>query len=63
MADAVYPYYISLLGQGLDSVLDPKHIPPFCSTIVLDLDLDCILVLELQFDQLDQLPQTQLTED
>ena len=59
----VYPYYISLLGQGLDSVLDPEHIPPFFSTIVLDLDLDCVLVLELQFDQLDQLPQTQLSED
>ena len=59
----VYPYDISLLGQGLDSEVDPEHIPPFCSKIVLDLDLDRILVLELQFDQLDQLPQTQLTED
>ena len=59
----VYPYYISSLGQVLDSVLDPEQIPPFCSTIVLDLDLDCVLVLELQFDQLDQLPQTQLSED
>ena len=37
----------NLPRQDLESVLEPEQVPPFFSTIVLDLDLDCFPELEL----------------
>ena len=37
-----------LPAQSFMSLFEPKQVPPFFSTIVLDLDLDCFPELESQ---------------